>query len=90
MVGLLVLTHLLIPSAKGPVKGQGGRRFAIACDQQRAYLATATNQEAVTDQAGIANCPGCLKVAKELKITPRDQFGHQMVLTEKETQNPTK
>lgn len=62
MVGVLVLTHLLLPHEQGPLKGRSGR-WVIACDDQRAYLATATNQEAATDNAEVANCPGCLAKA---------------------------
>lgn len=70
MVGLLVLTHLLIPNPAGPIIGSGGRRFALGCDQKRAYLATVTNLEAATDNPEIANCPGCLDRAKSLGYTP--------------------
>lgn len=66
MVAVKVLTHLLIPHNQGPVRGQGGRRFVIACDDKRAYLATATNLEAATDQEAVANCPGCLENAKHI------------------------
>jgi hypothetical protein len=68
MIGMLVLTHLLIPTAAGPVLGVGGLRYAIACEAKRAYLATATNLEAVTDNPAIANCPGCIERAAKLKI----------------------
>lgn len=66
MIGMLVLTHWLMPHPDGPIIGRGGIRYAIACDQHRAYLATATNMEAVTDNRSIVNCPGCLEVT-ELK-----------------------
>lgn len=68
MVGVLVLTHLLIRHEKGPIIGKGGLRYAIGCDEVRAYLATTTNQEAATDNPEIANCPGCLEQAKKLGI----------------------
>jgi Zn finger protein HypA/HybF involved in hydrogenase expression len=69
MIGLYVLTHLLIPVKNGPVIGSYGRRYAIACDQKRAYLATVTNLEAATDQIAVANCPACQERAKQLNIT---------------------
>ncbi len=80
MVGTLVLTHLLVPDPKGPVIGRGGIRWQIACDTKRAYLATATNLEAVTDQIGVVNCPGCLAVAEELGL--RGATGRSLILNE--------
>lgn len=68
MVGLLAQVHFLIPDRNGPVEGVGGLRYRLACDDKRAYLATATNQEAATGELAAVNCPGCLKVAGELKI----------------------
>lgn len=78
MIGLLVLTHLLIPSPDGPVIGGGGIRYEIACDARRAYLATATNMEAVTDNYRVANCPGCVERAKMLAI--KQPLGEELVL----------
>ena len=68
MVGVLTLTHLLIPEKGGPVIGTGGLQYRIGCDAKRAYLATWTNDEAVTDNPHIANCEGCLKEAERLNI----------------------
>lgn len=73
MVGLLVLTHLLVPHEKGPILGRNGR-WVLACDDARAYLATATNQEAATDNAKIANCPGCIAKAQALGIKTDDSW----------------
>lgn len=66
MVGALVLTHLIIPAVGGPINGRGGTTHRLACDSTRAYLATATNLEAATDNAQVANCPGCLAEAEKL------------------------
>ena len=66
LVHIKVLTHLLIPHPQGPIKGSGGSRYVIACDDKRAYLATATNLEAATDQIKVANCPGCIANAKAI------------------------
>lgn len=68
MVGVLVLTHLMIRNEAGPIVGHGGLRWALGCDQVRAYLATTTNQEAATDNPKLANCPGCLDRAASLGI----------------------
>jgi DNA-directed RNA polymerase subunit M/transcription elongation factor TFIIS len=68
-VGLLVLTHLLIRDRKGPILGDMGLNYRLACHKDRAYLATITNLEAATGDITFCNCPGCLKVADELKIT---------------------
>lgn len=79
MIGVLTLTHLLLPDRGGPVIGKGGVRYKIACDETRAYLATATNNEAVTDNPAIANCPGCLEIAKSLGLL----HGQGVLLVEK-------
>jgi hypothetical protein len=75
-VGLLVLTHLLLPHPQGPILGKAGR-WVIACDDERAYLATATNLEAATDNAKIANCPGCIAKAEQLGIKTDDTWKFQ-------------
>lgn len=69
MVGMLTMTHLLVPDPKGPVRGQGGLTYKMACESDRAYLATATNLEAATDNPKVVTCDGCLSVAEKLKIT---------------------
>ena len=68
-VGLLVLTHLLIRDRKGPIHGDMGQSYRLACHKDRAYLATVSNLEAATGDPQFCNCPGCLKVASELKLT---------------------
>ena len=75
MVGLLVIIHLLIRDAKGPIKGQMAR-FRVACNTKRAYLATLTNMEAATGDPSIANCPGCRAEAKRLGIDRQRQGTH--------------
>ena len=68
MVGSLVLIHLITRDNRGPLEGEGGLRYKIACDSERAYTATFTNLESATTVQDIANCPGCLKVAAEQKL----------------------
>ncbi|TWU22454.1 hypothetical protein Pla52o_35100 [Novipirellula galeiformis] len=68
MVGVMTLTHMLVPDPDGPVRGNGGVRYVIACDSKRAYLATVSNDEAVTDNPKVANCPGCLAKAESLLL----------------------
>jgi hypothetical protein len=68
-VGLLVLTHLLVPDRKGPIVGENGSRWRLGCEQKRAYLATVTNLEAATGDPAVANCTGCLAEAARLGIT---------------------
>lgn len=58
-VGVLSLIHHLVVDPKGPIRG-ADRRFRMACDPARAYMATATNKESATGDIAIANCPGCL------------------------------
>jgi hypothetical protein len=60
MVGVLSLVHLLVRDPKGPIIGEGGLRWRLACEERRAYLATVTNNEAATVVREVANCPGCL------------------------------
>jgi hypothetical protein len=68
-VGLLVLTHLLVRDPKGPIHGDMGQSYRLACHKDRAYLATVSNLEAATGDVEFCNCPGCLEVAEKLKIT---------------------
>ncbi len=79
MIGMLVLTHLLLPLKGGPIIGRGGIQFVIACDSQRAYTATATNLEAVTDNPKISNCPGCLSAIEKLNV--KKPTGSSLVVT---------
>lgn len=67
-IGVLSLTHHLVPDPKGPIVGLGGRRFKLGCETRRAYLATATNNESATDQPPYVNCPGCLEAIRKLGI----------------------
>jgi hypothetical protein len=66
LVGLLALVHLLVRDKAGPVRGVGGLRYKLACDEKRAYLATVSNQEAATGDVRAANCPGCLRAVVNL------------------------
>lgn len=68
LLGLLVLIHLLVADPHGPIAGSG-MRYRLACDERRAYLATATNLEAATGVPSVANCPACLMRAHELKLS---------------------
>lgn len=71
-VGVLVLTHYMARLPRGPIRGVGGLGYHIACDPTRAYLATATNQEAATDQIEAVTCPGCLAAYQSKKVDPGD------------------
>lgn len=68
MVGMLSLVHFLHRNPKGKIVGMGGLRYQLACSEERAHLATLTNDEAATDQLAAVNCPGCLKAAVEKKL----------------------
>lgn len=59
LVGLLVLTHWLLPAADGPLVGHMGMRYRLACDSRRAYMATRTNLEATTSELAQVTCEGC-------------------------------
>lgn len=65
MVGILAKVHLLVTDRNGPIKGQGGIRYRIACDHtgKRNYISTETNHELATGDRKTANCLDCLKVA---------------------------
>lgn len=62
MIGVFTLTHFLTRDPMGPIKGMGGLRYKLACDGQRAYLATNTNNEAATDQPDVVTCPQCVQM----------------------------
>jgi len=71
LVGVLVLTHMLIPVRGGPIRGKGGVSYALACDEKRAYLATYTNLEAASGDIEAINCPQCLENCRKLGIKRR-------------------
>jgi Zn finger protein HypA/HybF involved in hydrogenase expression len=73
-VGVLALVHLLVRDNKGPIIGTGGLRWKLLCDEKRAYLATATNQEAATGDPHAISCPGCKAKAEELGIVKPGGF----------------
>lgn len=68
MVGIYTLTHFLVQVEGGPIRGAGGVSYALACDQQRAYLATVTNLEAASGDITCVNCPQCIENAEKLGI----------------------
>jgi hypothetical protein len=70
-IGLLALVHLMVEDPAGPIPGEGGLRWRLACDPTREHLATVTNMEAASDQIVAVNCPGCLKVAEQQKLGPQ-------------------
>lgn len=63
------LIHLLIADTKGQIIGEFGNRMRLACNKEndRWWLATDRNQEAVTNNREVANCPTCLKNTKGLR-----------------------
>lgn len=56
-----VLIHYLVRDSKGPIIGQMGMRYRMACMPRRMQLATGTNGEAATGDPNQVNCPGCLQ-----------------------------
>lgn len=68
MVGMLVMTHLILPKKGGPIRGVGGLQFYIACDDTRAYMATTSNLEAASDNPAMVNCPACVDAVKKLCV----------------------
>lgn len=68
MVGILVITHLLVAVKGGPLVGAGGLRYALACDEKRAYMATRTNMEACSNDTDVVDCNQCLKNAEKLGL----------------------
>lgn len=68
VVGIYVLTHLLLQIKGGPIRGAGGISYALACDSQRAYLATVSNLEGASGDINVINCPICLDNAAKLGI----------------------
>lgn len=55
------LVHLLLRNNKGPIVGDLGLRWELACDTKRDYLATIDNGEACTGDSRHVNCQACLK-----------------------------
>ena len=69
MVNILVLIHFLYHDpAGGPITGSDNMDYRLACDDERAYLATVDNLEAATGDIKAANCPGCLAAAKKMGL----------------------
>lgn len=66
-VGLLALVHWIRESMVGQILSNR-RRYEMACDIKRHYIATETNQEAGTNYPGAVNCPGCLTKMTELGV----------------------
>lgn len=54
------LIHLLVRDKKGPILGDMGLRWSMACDPKRTHLATEDNGEAATGNSLAINCPGCI------------------------------
>lgn len=63
VVSKRALIHLLVRDPQGKIVGEYQRRYKLACDASRSFIATQTNGEAGTDQVAAANCPGCLAEA---------------------------
>lgn len=57
------LIHFLAMDMQGPIVGQMGLRYVLACSPTRVVLATFTNGEAATNYPSQVNCPGCLASA---------------------------
>jgi hypothetical protein len=68
MVGLLALIHLIVKHPQGRIKGVGGIRYGIACDPERAYIATNTNNECGTGDPAAVNCSGCKAEIEKQKM----------------------
>lgn len=68
MVGVFALVHLVLPLEGGKIRGAGGISLSLACDPDRDYLATRTNNEAASDDIEAVNCPQCIANAKKLGI----------------------
>jgi hypothetical protein len=64
-VRIMSLIHLMVPSKFGPLKGQHGRRYFLACDPQREHGGTPENREAITNKIQVINCVSCLAWVKK-------------------------
>lgn len=62
------LIHLLVRDKKGPVVGEHGLRWRMACDPKRTHLATESNGEAATGDSTCANCPGCMAASGGITV----------------------
>lgn len=68
LVGILSLMHMLVADVKGQIVGAYGRRYRMACDTTRDYLATLDNGEGATGDQQFVNCPGCLIEIEKLRV----------------------
>jgi hypothetical protein len=73
MVGILAKIHLMVRDKTGPLQGNGGLRYRLACDtkKNREGISTLTNYEVATDQKEVCNCQDCLIEAMKLNVGPR-------------------
>jgi len=55
------LIHFLLRDPAGPIQGEMGLRYKIACDHKREVIATTDNGEAGTGDLAACNCAGCLR-----------------------------
>lgn len=69
MVGTLAIVHFMVRDNMGPLSGCGGLRYRLACEPNRHYIATNTNQEAGTGDLHVVSCIRCLAVAREQKLS---------------------
>jgi hypothetical protein len=83
MIGVLTLTHLMLPAKDGPIIGAGGLRYRLACDKDRAYLATVTNNEAASPIPAVTNCPECVKSIEKLSVKKTEPTGGSAMILEK-------
>lgn len=69
------LIHLLVPARGGLLTGDLGRRYMMACDSKRDFIATRTNGESASGDPNAVNCPGCLAHLKKHIMTILENGG---------------
>ena len=67
-VAARALIHMLVKDKSGPIPGDFGVRYKLACEGKRDYLATMTNEEAASGDSRVVNCPGCLSVLGNVAV----------------------
>lgn len=65
VVHKMALIHLVVPDQNGQIFGDQKRRFILACDPKRDYIATRRNGEAGSGDPNCITCPGCIALVKK-------------------------
>lgn len=74
MVVKRALIHMLVMIENGPIVGDMGMRYRVACDAKRDYVTNGRDGEAGTGDIRQVNCPACLKELADRMV----RFGYSL------------